>query len=499
MARVDYFSDTAVLTNLKASTMRGGLFVALSQIIRTFLQFLTIPILARLLDPADFGLVAMVTVVTGLAGMFVDAGLSMATVQRSSITRQQVSNLFWIASGLGLLIALLVASSSPAIAWLYNEPRLIWITLAMSASFVFSGLTIQHAALMRRAMQFKQLAFIQALCGILSQGVGVVWAWWFANYWALVLMTLIASLSNMILIWIIVGWRPGWYTKRVGTRTLVSFGATLTGANFVNYFSRNADYMLIGWYWGEIPLGLYERAYRLLLFPLQQVMAPMTAVAIPALSRLKENPGKYRDYFRMGVSLSNLVMIPIVAFSIVMAKPIILTMLGSQWLEAVPIFLALTPAALIATTAPASHWVWISWGQPQKMLYVTFVTATCNVLGFVIALPWGPQAVALSFSIVAVVLRLPVVLYCFHSTPLRLRDQLEPMWRPGYAAMAAGIMLYLLVSKQVFGNAAYWNLIPAILFYGLAYFAFWNVTPQGRNELIQVVGHVKSGMKTKHT
>lgn len=156
MSRTDhYFSSQQLRAGLKGKTVRGGLYTAVSQVLVVLINLAAIPILARLLSPSDFGLVAMVSVFTGLAAMFVDAGLTMATVQREELTHQQVTNLFWLATALGLLIALFVAAASPLLAWFYDEPRLIAITIAMSAATFFSGLTIQHQTLLRRAMQSR--------------------------------------------------------------------------------------------------------------------------------------------------------------------------------------------------------------------------------------------------------------------------------------------------------------------------------------------------------
>ncbi len=149
------FFDTEYLkADLKGRSVRGGAVTMAAQGIKFFLQIGSTVVLARLLTPEDFGLIAMVTAVTGFVMMFKDMGLSMATVQRAEIDHAQISTLFWINVVLSLAFMLLTATLAPAIAWFYSEPRLTWITLALAGAFIFSGFTVQHQALLRRQMNF---------------------------------------------------------------------------------------------------------------------------------------------------------------------------------------------------------------------------------------------------------------------------------------------------------------------------------------------------------
>ena len=228
--------------------------------------------LGRLLDPEDFGLMAMVAFFTNFGMLLVNAGLALATIQRDRITHAQVSNLFWIATGLGVAIGIVVAFLAPGVAGLYGDDRLIAVTRALAASFPLCGMTIQHQALLRRTMKFRELAAIQILAMTAAQGIAIAWAWRRSgeadDYWALVSIPITTALVQMLACWLACGWRPGWPRRGVGTRELVSFGADVTGFNVVNYFARNLDKPLIGWWWGAPAAGYYDRAYRLFLTPI---------------------------------------------------------------------------------------------------------------------------------------------------------------------------------------------------------------------------------------
>lgn len=421
--RFDYFSADALRKDLKRKTVRGGLFTAAAQGAITLINFASVPILARLLTPADFGLVAMVSVFTGLAAMFVDAGLSMATIQRDRINHQQVSNLFWIATASGVAIAAVFAVLSPLIAWFYREPRLVPIAIALSFSLVFSGLTIQHQALLRRAMRLKALAIIQVASVLFAYTITIAIASWYHSYWALVVMPLTAALVRMLLSWFICQWLPALPRRDAGMRSMVGFGANLTGFSFVNYFARNADNMLVGWWWGEVPLGFYERGYKLMMAPLTQINAPLAQLMVPALSRLSNEPEKYRKAYFQAVGLLQAVACPLMAFVAVTAPRIVDVVFGPGWEEVGPILRWLAIAGFIQPVCNSLGWLYISQDRTKDLMHWGFVGCSLIVLSFVAGLAWGPIAVARSYAVTTYALIVPLgYWYAGHRGPVTSMD-----------------------------------------------------------------------------
>ena len=221
----EHFKTDHLLTNLKGHTISSGAVTMLAQAVKFVLSLVSTMILARLLTPQDFGLVAMVTTVTGFLFVFKDAGLSIATVQRERITHAQVSNLFWINMVVSVLTTLIVAASAPIIAMFYHNSQLVGITLCLSITFLISGSTIQHQALLKRQMRFKALAVVEV--GSITVGVlvGVVMALLGYRYWSLVGSSLSTETTGLLLTWSISRWRPRLPGRRSGVGPLVSFGA----------------------------------------------------------------------------------------------------------------------------------------------------------------------------------------------------------------------------------------------------------------------------------
>ena len=439
-----YFETDHLLDNLQGRAFRGGLVTLISQGVKLLLAVLSAAVLGRLLLPRDFGLLAMVTSVTGFIATFKDLGLSGATIQRPQITHGQVSALFWINCALSLGVTLVVASLAPFIAWFYHEPRLLWITLVLSANFIFGGLTVQHQALLRRQMQFKTTAVIDVVSMTSGVATAIVMAAFGFGYWSLVGSQFGTSMIYCALVWTSCGWRPGAFQRRVGVGPMLSFGGHLTGFTILNYFTRNFDNILIGRVLGSAPLGIYTRAYGLLMLPVSQVNQPMASVLLPGLSRLQNNPAEYRKLFLRAVGSISFVTVPIVIFSAFFAHDLILVLLGPRWLEVARVFQLLAPAAAVGAMVFAPNWLSQSLGRPEQQFRYALIAAPVCVAGFLVGIRWGLEGVAVSFSITFVGLLWAYVWYATKKSLVRFWDVLVNFLSAFLPACAAGVITWTL-------------------------------------------------------
>jgi O-antigen/teichoic acid export membrane protein len=443
----------------------------------------SVAVLARLLTPSDFGLVAMVTAITTLVVHLKDLGLSGATIQKPEVNHEQISTLFWVNVGFGWLLALCIALLAPALARFYGEPRLVPITLALSLLFVFAGFAIQHRALLRRRMRFGALALADLVSTALGIVVAIVAAIRGHRYWALVLMQLTTAASLAIGLWIACGWRPGWPARSAGVRSMLAFGGNLTGANLLNAATRQLDKVLLGWAWGAGPLGLYSKSFQLLQLPFLQVSRPLSNVAVPALSRLQHDPQRYRSFYQQGLQIMAALGMPIVVFIFVATESVVLAVLGPQWDRCVPIFRLLAPAAFMGSFNMATGWLYISLGHTARQFrWVTFSSAVI-ALAMIIGVRWGAVGVAAAFSIALCGLRLPDLMYCVAVMPVTLRDIMSVLWRPAAASVAAGGLLSV-IQRLVGGTGtAVLDLIVALAIFTPAYVVCWLLLPEGRRKV----------------
>ncbi len=492
-----YFRTEHLKKDLKDRSVRGGAITIAAQASRFILQMGSTVILAHLLVPEDFGLIGMVTVVIGFAGLFKDLGLSTATIQKAQIDHQQVSTLFWINFAISCATALIVAVLSPFVALFYGEPRLTWITLALASSFIFGGLTVQHQALLRRQMNFTSLAKI----GIISMLVGVVsaivFAWYGAGYWAIVVMQLASAATNAIGVWIACSWRPGLPAQGSGIRSMLAFGGNLTGFNIVNYFSRNLDNVLIGQYRGPQELGFYAVAYRLVLLPIQQINGPVTSVALPALSSLQTEPQQYRRYYYKAILLISSLGMPMVGFLFASADKVILTLLGKQWLDAVPIFRFLMPAAFNATIGAGMGWVYQSLGAVDRQLRWGVVSSILNVILFAIGVRWGAIGVAAAYGLSRPFFLVAGFAYCYKGTPLKLTELTKTLFLPAFASIGAAISLIGINQLLPFDLNNAIALVIDLILYILLYLAIWIIIPNGKRSLLEILEITKAFQKKR--
>src|SRR5690606_6167185 len=214
--------------NLKRKSIRSAIFMASGNGSEILIRFGALTMLVRLIPPDDFGLIAIVTALTGVLDGFKDLGLSTATVQRSEITHRQITNLFWVNVSVGCLLGLALCGAAPLIATFFEDERLVSISLALSLVFVWNGLTIQHEALMTRQMRQGELAAIRLLASLTSVAVAIWLAIHGWGYWALVWREIARSAIISIGVWVGCRWLPGLPTRHAGTRSLIRFGGEVS-------------------------------------------------------------------------------------------------------------------------------------------------------------------------------------------------------------------------------------------------------------------------------
>jgi PST family polysaccharide transporter len=416
-------STDHLLHDIGTRAVSGGFVTIGAQAAKFVLNFAGAAVLARLLTPREFGLVGMVLGITGLVGLFKELGLSTATVQRETITQQQVSNLFWVNV---VISGVLTAGSfglAPLIATFYHDPRVTGIMMALSLTFLLTGSTVQHQALLTRLMRFRTLAVIEVTSMLFGFASACALANFGFGYWALVAQQLIDAATSLVLTWCTSGWRPSMPRRNSGVRPMLSFGAHLTIADFIGLLMMNSDSILVGRVFGAEPLGLYTRANVLMVRPLRQVLSPINAVLTPVLSRLQRDPERYRRSFMHVYQTLALVTISFAAMCLVLARPLVLVVLGPKWLGVIPLFAAFSVAAVSWPLGEAAGWLFQSQGRGQEQLVNHTLGGAVTLASYVIGLHWGPLGVAVLLAITSIAIRLPIVYYFVgRSGPVSTRD-----------------------------------------------------------------------------
>lgn len=378
---------------------RGALATLLGQGARIAVQLIGLVVLARMLEPEDFGLLAMVTAVIGIGEVLRDAGLSSASIQAESVSREQRSNLFWINTGIGALLSVVTLFAASGIAALYSDDRLTVVAQALSVTFILTGMSTQPRADLLRRLRFGAVATVDVSAQTLGLGLAIILAVHGAGIMALVAQQIAIAAIGTVLIFAFARYRPGMPSRGTEMGLLLRYGGNYTGTQLLGYISRNVDSLVIGQALGPITLGYYNRAFQLLSLPLNQLSGPATNVALPVLSRLQSDPKRYAAFLLRGQLLMLHVVAVIFTFSCAFAQPLIVTALGAQWAPSVPLFQILAVGGLFQAASFSTYWVFVSQGKMASNLRFAVVTRTAVVMAVVIGIQLGGvTGVAIAYS-----------------------------------------------------------------------------------------------------
>ena len=377
---------------------RGAVVTLGGQGARMVIQVVSVAILARLLTPEDYGLLAMVVVIVGVGEIFRDFGLSSAAIQAPELSRAQRDNLFWINTAIGLTLAGTLFAAAGLVAAVYDRPELTGVGRALAGTFILNGLATQYRADLVRRLRFLNLAVAETAAPALALGVAVLIATSGGGYWALVAQTLTQAGVVLVVLVASARWIPR-LPRRAPMRGLLRFGGHLVGSQLIGYASNNVDTLVIGLRFGAGPLGYYNRAFHLLMAPLNQLRAPSTTVALPVLSRLQDDPVRYGAFLRRGQLTLGYSLAAGLGVVVAAAEPVTAIFLGQRWMTVVPLLQLLAVAGIFQTLAYVGYWVYLSRSLTADLMRYTLVTASIRVACILVGSQWGLIGVAAGYAV----------------------------------------------------------------------------------------------------
>lgn len=430
-------------SQFKQKSVRGGTLTVLGQGIGMALQIGTTVVLARLLLPSDYGLQSMVFTLTAFFSLFKDAGLSVATVQRETLTQEQISTLFWLNVALGVVLTILVAAAAPLLAAFYKQPHLLGITVASATIFLFNSLSVQHRALLDRSMRFATNVKIDILCAFIGSVVAVVMAFLGFGYWSLICQNISIPIVGTIAVWGAMPWIPGKPRWTPELKSMVRFGGTVTLNSVVVYVAYNMEKILLGRYWGAAPLGIYGRAYQLATLPVQQLIGATHTIAFSVLSRMQGEAERLQRAYLKSLSLIVSLTVPVVISSAVFADEIVRVLLGEKWMGAALVLRLLAPTVMVLALVNPFSWFLRATGQVGRSLKIAFLICPVVILGIIAGLRYGPQGVAMGYSAAMSLLLVPIVAWATYGTGVTARAYWGAIKRPIIAGFLGGLMGWL--------------------------------------------------------
>ena len=474
---------------LRQRSVHGSAAIFIAHGCRISLRFASQIFIARLLVPADYGLIAMLTPFMSLLQLVGDLGLGQTVIVRRDISGREISTLFWLGLGINATLALLLALTSPLIARIYHEPRLVMISLVLAALLPVSSLTTQHVALLNRNMRFGALAILDIAPGALGLAAGISGAWSGWGYWSLVAVAVAETVGTVVIAFSFSPWWPSPPSNPARAWSSIKFGTHITVYNFANYATTSVSNLLLGITRGEVALGLYDRGYKLVGQPIAHLIMPINRVAIPLLTRLGPDEVRYQQAYLDMVNIMLLIGMPGILFAMVLAKPIVILLLGQRWAAVAPIFAWFCLGSLMSPIYSSTFWLFVTQGRASQQTYYVTVTSVIAVLSFVAGLPWGPVGVAAGGALSFVFLITPLVCWGATRAGVITLATLARAWLPFLIAALATVGVLQLAKSYLATNHVVFQLGLCLLIAYGTFLAVLLCLPDG-NPVIRRAWHL---------
>jgi O-antigen/teichoic acid export membrane protein len=432
------------------------MWVAVSQASRLIAQVLGMVILARLLSPSDFGVVAMASIVTGFAWMFRDFGTMTALIQRRELPRALLDSVFWLNVGVGLAIAILIALAAPVIAVAMHEARLTEILWLFAVAFPIVSLGLVQQGLLERASRFRSVALIEscaALAGLATAVLAALAGW---GVYSLVYQTIVAWTVVTAGLWAVSTWRPAWRCSLALIREIAGFSGNLVGFQVFTYFARNMDTVLIGRFLGATDLGYYNLAYRLMIWPLQNISWVAGRAFFPAMSRLQDDKQRLRFAYVRAAAAVFLITAPLTLGLFVLREPFVLAVMGERWLKVADLLFWLAPVSMAQSVGTTALLLYESTGRTDLMFKFGVFYGMAVICAIVVGLQWGVEGVAVAYCGTALVLFWPYLAVPFRLVGLGVTAFLRRLVPTFFAALLMALFIAALSGQSAVVVQPHW-------------------------------------------
>ncbi len=479
---------------LRRLAVRGAGATLFAGMVTLAVQVFATMVLARLLTPKDFGLVAMVTTFSLLFANFGFNGITEAIIQQEEMDHALASSLFWICMGCGILLTIGFAEAGSLLARFYHDALVERVAVGISFTIFATSLSTVHLALLKRAMHFTHVSINDICARCVSVIVSILLGWLGWGYWALVAGVVALPVSTSIGAFILCRWRPGLPRVVEGTGPMLRFALNTYGNFGVNYLSRNTDNLLVGWRFDAQSLGFYKKAYDLFALSANQLVASIAVVVVAALSRVRKDPQLYKRYLLDTLAVMAFVGMGIGSGLTLAGKDLIFVLLGPKWGPAGRIFTYFGPGIGIMVLYCTHGWIHLSVGRADRWFRWAIVEFVATCLLFIGCLRWGPVGIATAWSASFWILTIPAIWYAGRPVRLDIFAVLSAVWRYVAASLVtvAGIALLLgripLLTEMTGVAGALIRIGVVLTFVSISYLGLVVILHGGFAPLLQIAG-----------
>lgn len=443
--------------------------IGMAQLLRSVISIVTIVLLARLLDPADFGFMSMAGVVVGVVGLLKDLGISAAIVQRKELNAAFVSSAFWANVAIAAALTTLAAFIAPSVADFYREPRVAPLLLVLSLTLLISAMGTVHRMLLERALDFTRISVIEVLGSALGAVTALSLAFTGAGAWSLVGQALAVASVTTIALWVTSSWRPQFRIEWREIASVARYSINLNATQLLNYAARHADQIVLGRLLGAEQLGFYVVAYQLALAPVQMSAAVVGRVLFPVLSRVKDELEQVRTAAVRVTRAAALLLLPLSLGVALVAGPFVATAFGPAWEPVVVPATLLALAGMTHALLIAGPSLFKASGRTDLQFRLNVIRAVVTISAIVVGSRWGLPGVAFAYMMATFALAYPNLRFACGVAALPAWLVIKSVARPAVCTlvMAAGVFGLRMAMAPYLTTA---QLTPLLIFAGMLFF-----------------------------
>ncbi len=448
--------------SLSERSLSAIVWVLLDKLGGSVMNFVVTIILARLLSPEDFGVVAMVMVFFEFSSIFVESGFSTALIREKTISEADKSTTFIFNLIASFIMYGVLFVSAPAIAAFFAQPLLVWIVRIMGLSLIINALSIVQRTILIQQIDFKAMTIVRFIAVAVSGGAAVILAYSGWGVWSLVVRFGLMDLLSTIFLWFLNRWSPSFQFSKASFHKLFGFGSKILAAAMLDKFYLHIYKLLIGKFFAAATLGFYTQANNFTNMVINTLFRTVQNVTYPVLSKLQDDQEKLKAGYRKILKLSSFIIIPAMVVLGVLAKPIIVTLVGEKWLPSVPMLQLLCLSGLTYHFSSINLNMLLVLGRSDLSLKLEVIKKVNITLAIVIGLQFGIYGLIIGEVITAYVNLFINAYYSRKFLNYALNDQfVDVLPTMAFSALIGGL-LFFLKDYPIFPGIGYIILISAI-------------------------------------
>jgi len=477
--------------SLKQKTISGVAWNGVGNVARQILQLLSMVVMARFLTPEDFGVYAILMIFVYFMQIFASMGTAQVVIHLNNPSQRMLSSIFFFNIAVGIILFVVMFVAAWPIAYFFDNDSLVHLLQIVGLTFIITTVSLVQKALLEKTLYFKRVVTIETSALAIASTAGILAAVNGLGIYSLIIHTLINATLLSLGLWLNSHWKPSLICRLDDIKQVLGYSFNLTGFSTINYFARNADTFLIGKFIGASPLGVYNIAYKIMLYPLENVSRVIVRVLFPAFSSVKHDNVRFKNGYLKAISFIALVTFPLMAGLFAVSENFVALVFGDKWEGMATLLMILAPIGMMQSIVTTVGSIYTAKGTTSLMFKIGAANAAVSVISFLAGLPFGVNGVAIAYGMSNILMLYPNLKYAWDQVDLGVIEGLKSVSKYFiFAVSMAGIIMLEGQWFRVIGIDTILILPAQIITGALLY--IWLLLLFNRTEVLGLLGELRS-------